>query len=135
MSNMFPDNSTALPAMLIIVAVIIATLPIYYTWYGTFNERFFISTFQPAKGVRPSPFLLMFVVLVICSLLFAPKLALIACILVILFFFIMKLSRRNNTLENIPNYFIRVFPIEFLGIFLFLNGIMFLSGNPPLYFQ
>lgn len=134
MSKMFPDNSTALPAMLIITAVIIATLPIYYTWYGTLNERFFISTFQPAKGLRLSPFLLMFVVLVICSLFFTPKLALIACALVILFLVIMKFSRRSKALKDIPNYFIRRFPIEFLGIFLFLNIIMFLSDNIPQYF-
>lgn len=133
---MFSSSSVGpeIPAMLIVAALIVTTLPIYYTWYGMLNERFFISTFQPAKGLRMSPFLLMIVILAICSLLFFPNLALATCGLGIVLFLIMKFSRRSKALKDIPNYFIRRFPIEFLGIFLFLNIIMFLSDNIPQYF-
>lgn len=134
---MFSSSSVGpeIPAMLIVAALIVTTLPIYYTWYGMLNERFFISTFQPAKGLRMSPFLLMIVILAICSLLFFPNLALATCGLGIVLFLVMKFSMRNKTMEKIPNYFITVFPIEFLGIFLFLNLVMYMSGSLPHYLQ
>lgn len=112
---------------------------LYFDENGFVTKEFFVTRFGLGQVTLPAPFLVLLIATIGYSVIFTPLLSLGLCALAVAVFFGTRLftlrwSTKDEKLGGIARYFVHQFSVQYIAVFAFVNIVLLVIGNFPIYF-